>query len=58
VPEVTTLQVVTTVIVLLAIAVAILLFERRRAEEIKRDLTEQARRRRDAGSDRDGDSRR
>jgi len=58
VPEVTTLQVVTTVIVLLAIAVAILLFERRRAEEIKRDLTEQTRRRRDAGSDRDGDSRR
>lgn len=54
----TTLQVVMTVVVLLAIAVAILLFERRRAEEIKRDLTEQARRRRDAGSDRDGDSRR
>lgn len=38
---------VVTIVVLLAIATAILLFERRRAEEIKRDLADQARRRDD-----------
>ncbi len=38
-------DVVVTVVVLLGIAVAILLFERRRAEEIRRDLGAEARRR-------------
>lgn len=46
-----------TVVVMLAIAMLVLLFERRRAREIERDLTEQAERRRheDERDDHSGD---
>lgn len=39
------LGLVTTIAVLLGIALAVLLFERRRIEEVRRDLTGQTRRR-------------
>lgn len=39
------LEVVVTVVVLLGIALAVLLFERRRAERIRRDVGQDARRR-------------
>jgi hypothetical protein len=47
-----TFGLVVTIVVLLAIALAILLFERRRAREIEHDLTDQAIRRRRSGDDR------
>lgn len=46
------LQVILTVVVLLGVALAILLFEKSRAERIRRDVGEEARRRtRDEGDD-------
>ena len=43
-------ELVLTIVVLLAVAAAILLFERPRAEQIERDLHEQAADRRDAAA--------
>jgi hypothetical protein len=48
VEEDTVFELVLTIVVLLAVAAAILLFERPRAEQIERDLHEQAADRRDA----------
>lgn len=46
----TVFELVLTIVVLLAVAAAILLFERPRAERIERDLHEQAADRRDAAA--------
>ncbi len=48
--EDTVFELVLTIVVLLAVAAAILLFERPRAERIERDLHEQAADRRDAAT--------
>lgn len=48
--EDTVFELVLTIVVLLAVAAAILLFERPRAEQIERDLHEQAADRRDAAA--------
>lgn len=45
-PGMGTFGLVVTILVTLGVVVAILLFERRRAEGIRRDLAEEARRRR------------
>ncbi len=50
VEEDTVFELVLTIVVLLAVAAAILLFERPRAEQIERDLHEQAADRRDAAA--------
>jgi hypothetical protein len=50
----TLLGVVLTVVVLLAVAAAILVFERPRARRIERDLRDEARRRRAADRSADG----
>jgi hypothetical protein len=50
VEEDTVFELVLTIVVLLAVAAAILLFERPRAKQIERDLHEQAADRRDAAA--------